>query len=720
MHLDPTVRLKVDFRAATPDVVINFLSDAAHIPIVQDPTLKGVITLNSAGYVSLDDAFSLLDIALRMQGYELAAQGKFLLVQKTPPPPPPPAPSPPPMMAHGPGGPMMPGMPGQPGAGAPGGEPDFEFKIYPIKYANATLLAKAVNDAYNDPTPAPQPGFMPQPQQGPQSPRRVRAVAEEYSNSLVVHAPAKEQAEIAAFVAEVDKQADQPRSSRVFKLKHARADKLEPVIESIVDNSSPLGTGSRTNPEQNAPANPFIFLFGGQQKSNNNGDVVSDVPTNSLTVTAANEVLDHVADVIKELDVPANYESNTFVYTFKNARADVVANLLNISFGNKLNSGSVGGSLSSQISNNSSSNNQSDNSQPPSLNGPTINPQNSPSTGGGGVLSITRGQPPADEDIETGIDENGNVVNISDLTGSVLLVPNIDTNSVIVVAAPQDRPLIEDILKQMDVTPEQVMIETLVVEATLNRDNQLGVEWTFPTSNLFGESNTTGSGSVSYGLQTNPTQPGGLFYTLTSSQFGAFVQALHTDSHMKVVSSPRVFTTNNALAQVKIGQSLPYITNQTVSATGSTLSSYNFLDVGLVLTIVPRIMSNGCVTMDVTQTANDFVGYTSFNAPIVNERETQTTINVKGGETAVLGGIIENTTTLTDDKVPVLGDLPLIGNLFRSTTAQKDKTELLIFLTPHVIADPADVHTLRDQSEADLDPKTAVEVKKALKQTVSP
>jgi len=110
--------------------------------------------------------------------------------------------------------------------------------------------------------------------------------------------------------------------------------------------------------------------------------------------------------------------------------------------------------------------------------------------------------------------------------------------------------------------------------------------------------------------------------------------------------------------------------------------------------------------MDVTQTANDFVGYTSFNAPIVNERETQTTVNVKDGQTAVLGGIIENSINSTTNKIPVLGDLPLIGDLFRSTVSTHAKTELLIFLTPHVVRNPAEVQRLREETETDLDPKS--------------
>jgi general secretion pathway protein D len=254
----------------------------------------------------------------------------------------------------------------------------------------------------------------------------------------------------------------------------------------------------------------------------------------------------------------------------------------------------------------------------------------------------------------------------------------------------------------MDQLPEQVMIETLVVEASLDKTDKLGVEWMQNGGTLFGGSNTSVKGGTSFGLQADPSQPQGLRYTINAGQYSAFVQALHSDKRFNVLSTPRIFTTNNAPAQINISQSLPYVTSQTVDSNGSTLVNYSYLDVGIVLTVTPRITSNGYVTMDVSQTANDFVGYTSFNAPIVNQREAQTTASVKDGETIVLGGIINNTLTSTKNKVPLLGDLPVLGSLFRSNNTVNSKTELLVFMTPHVVRDPDEARALREKTEAQL------------------
>ncbi|MGI4787856.1 MAG: type II secretion system protein GspD, partial [Janthinobacterium lividum] len=324
------------------------------------------------------------------------------------------------------------------------------------------------------------------------------------------------------------------------------------------------------------------------------------------------------------------------------------------------------------------------------------NNSNNPRQDSGGFGSQNQNTP------TTGLDSEGHVVNVRSLAGQVLLVPNIDTNSVIVVSPPEDRPVVEAILQQMDEIPKQVMIETLVVEANLDKAHQLGIEFSATQNNPFGGFHGTQTENQSYGLQSNTTQPQGLRYTLSAGQYSVFLQAVQTDSRFNVLSTPRIFTTNNATAQINISQSLPYVTNQTVTTTGTILYNYNFLSVGIVLTVTPRITSNGYVTMDVTQTANDFVSYTSFNAPIVNQREAQTTVSVKDGETVVLGGIINNSVSHTVSKVPFLGDIPLLGNLFRSSSKTNNKTELLVFLTPHVVRDPEEARRLRAQTEKEL------------------
>ena len=127
---------------------------------------------------------------------------------------------------------------------------------------------------------------------------------------------------------------------------------------------------------------------------------------------------------------------------------------------------------------------------------------------------------------------------------------------------------------------------------------------------------------------------------------------------------------------------------------------------GIVLTVTPRITSNGFVSMDIVQTANDLQGYTTFNAPIVNQREADTRVSVRDGETVILGGIIRKTVTTDRRKVPVLGDIPVLGQLFRSTTKENAKTELLVFMTPRIVRDAAEAQRLRLENEQKMSPET--------------
>jgi general secretion pathway protein D len=190
---------------------------------------------------------------------------------------------------------------------------------------------------------------------------------------------------------------------------------------------------------------------------------------------------------------------------------------------------------------------------------------------------------------------------------------------------------------------------------------------------------------------------------------------LQTDTKFQVLSTPRIFTTNNMEAQINISQSVPYVLSTTQSIVGTNNYSYGFLDVGIVLTVTPHITSNGYVTMDVVQTANDLQGYTTFNAPIVNQREAETTVSAKDGETIILGGIISNQVTSTVNKLPLLGDIPVLGNLFRSTNHDNQKTELLVFLTPRVVRDPAEAKRLREESQKDMSPETSKMMKNGVK-----
>ena len=754
--LNPKTRVQMDFRNASPDAVIQTLSKASGIPIIKDPTLVGGVTLQSPKPLSLDDAFAMFNAVLGLKNFTMSQQYNFLIIKAKPAAP-----------AFGGGRNGFGGNGGFNGGGGGGGRTaQSVLRVYPVTYASATDLAKTINDLYSNsgntqtqtnaaggPGGGGFGGFGGGGRRGGggggnafggggggNAQSLVKASADDFSNSLFVNAPANLQSEIENIIRQVDHQTSQPQMSVVYKLKFAAASNLVTIVQNVLSGTTPVGRGSNVR-TTNAASNqnqggrfPFFGGGGNNNSQNANGTVSSDTLSNSLVVTTTTQTQQIIADVITKLDKPAVYESTSFVYSLQNARADVVANLLNESFGNRTTNGPVGGALTSTgttqptVSSTRTSTTTGTSSSPSTLGGNNTGGNNNNNNN----QNISRSG--STSTASTGYDENGQVVNIRDLTNEVVLVPNIDTNSVIVVTNPENWPIIKNILQQLDQIPEQVMIQTLVVEATLNKTDQFGVEWTFGQGSAFGLKNTTGAGGSLFGLQsaipgptlataTNPASPGGEItnktpsgatYTLSGPGYSAFLQALKTDTDFNILSTPRIFTTNNATAQINISQSLPYVTSTTEDPTsGQLLTSYAFLDVGIVLTVTPRITSNGYVTMDVDQTANEFVGNDVLvqNAPIVNQREATTTVSVKDGETIVLGGIMQNQVSNTVNKVPVLGDLPLIGNFFRSSNKSTAKTELLIFLTPHVIRDPEEARKLEQTTYDGMSPSSKAIVK---------
>ncbi|MBC8137850.1 MAG: hypothetical protein H8F28_18380 [Fibrella sp.] len=775
-NLNTKTRVKMDFRNASIDAVLKMLSEASGIPIIKDPNLTGGITLQSPKQQTLGDAFSMLDTVLGLKNFSIAKENNFLVVR-------PKGQDNRAQFAERFGGRFGGGSGGgSEGQGRSEGRDSLpQLRVYTIRYANATQVARVINEVFAlPPTPGNQGGNQQQGnnnnQQGGNNQRgggggrrggggggraltgsTVKASSDDFSNSVIVNAPGSDHEQIGRLIDQIDKQTDQPQQSKVFRLVYANAIEMAPLVQNVLVSNAPRGRGGIGT--QNVPIDQRFQQaqrFGSAQAAF--GTVVPDPRTNTLVVTATQDSLLIAEKVVAELDKEVSFESSTFVITLQNARADIVSQLLNQSFGNRNGGGggNFGGGNLNRTNNNRTNATQR---RATGLNGGNRSvplpeagasgrtraagePDDSTASADSAALPLDLDDPQAESgELATrvtvqdgiqvaqgqnrrggqgnqggqrsqqvvggsGLDSNGRQVNVRDLTGQVVVVPDINTNSVIVVTSPENRELLESILQQLDKIPEQVMIETLIVEASLDASSKLGVEFNLNQTGIFGNKNVSGVGGNSFGLQANAGQPQGLRYTLTGTQYGVFLQALETDSRFEVLSTPRIFTSNNSTAEINISQSLPYVVNQRFDTNGNAIFNYDFLDVGIILTVTPRITSNGYVTMDVTQTANDFVRYTDFNAPVVNQRQAQTTVSVRDGETIVLGGIIKNSISTTVNKVPLLGDIPLLGNLFRSKSDVKNKTELLVFLTPRIVRDATEARKLRDDTEQKINKKT--------------
>jgi general secretion pathway protein D len=754
--LNPKTRIQLDFKNANPDMIINLMSKTSGVTIVKDPSLKTPLTIASAKPVSLEDAFQIFQSVLDLAGYDLQKSGSILVIRKKP--------------EGGARGGLPAGidMSAFAGGGGGGGNSNV-LKVYPIKYANATELARVINDVYAPAAAAGATaggggfgggrgrfgGGQTITVQTPdlaalaggaggggggrnRTPPNVKASADDYSNSVIVNAPDQQQTEVEDLINKLDKQTDTPQQTRVYKLVYASAQDIAQAVQNVLVSNAPQGRGGATT-----SAVPIEQRFqqairlGGTQASF--GTVAVDVRTNSLVVTATPDNLKIVESVLQTLDQPVDYQNSVIVIPLENARADLTAQVLNQAFGsrtntntNTLNNGSRG-PISTNNARAGGGNNgrpttgpSDPNSMPVNLQDPSAQSGPLATTvdvaqgfqifgGGGGRGGGFGGQ--NGQNGQQGVSRNaqGQVVNTQNLYGNVTVIADPTTNSLIIVASPDAAEMVRKVVDQIDKIPQQVMIETLIVEASLDATDKLGVEWNFTQAHAFGNSNATGSGASNF---NDPRSAGGngFTYALTGRDFSVFLDALKTDQKFQILSAPRIFTSNNTQAQINVSQQVPYVLSQQTDTNGNIIFNYAFQDVGIVLTVTPRISANGTVTMDVTQTANDLQGFTSFNAPIVNQREADTTVSVQDGQTIVLGGIMRTTVSSTVNKVPLLGDIPILGNLFKSTSKDKNKTELLVFLTPHIVKNPDDAQTLRKNTTEKLSPETKKAVDGALGQ----
>jgi len=751
-------RIKLDFTNASVDAIVRFYATQSGVSIVKDPALTGTLTVTSAAPVSLDTAFSILNTTLDLKGYEMSKKDNLLVIRNK----------------------------NQGGGGrGNGGQPSFDpsmlsammggntnLKVYPITYANASQIARVINEVFssnggglgnlmqmmgggnnrfggnngrNGRFGGGNTGFNPMSLMGGGNQPNVHASSDDFSNSVIVNAPNQQQQQVEDLIRRLDKKTDDPLKTKVFKLNFASSDDLQSPVQNVLNTTAPRGRGGATTTQTQGPQ-AFINALRGQTAGS--GTVTSDPRTNSLIVSATQENLDLVSQVIAELDTEVKVESSAIVVPLDNAKADQIATLMQQAFGTRSGLNGGGGQRTGTTGGNNTGGNRNTNGntnnrggagggggnrglgglgpqQPVAQNDPDgknlqlalEDPNNDSgelmtSIGvqqGGGFRLLGQGggaggQRGGQSSTLQGRDANGRLINVRDLTNQVTVIPDINTNSLIIVATPDQADLLRSIIEQLDKIPEQVMIETMIVEANLDAATKLGVEWNFTSGQT-----TTKQG---FGIQGNTTDPPtGFQFTLAGNNLKAFINAVQTDTRFTILSTPRIFTSNNTQAQINISQSIPYVLSTIQDANGNLSFNYAFQDVGIVLTVTPRITSNGYVTLDVTQTANDLQSFTSFNAPIINQREAQTTVSVKDGETIILGGIIRNTVSTTTKKIPLLGDIPILGNLFKSTSHDKAKTELIVLLTPHVVSNPDDARRLRENSVKQLSPSTQKSLK---------
>ena len=274
---------------------------------------------------------------------------------------------------------------------------------------------------------------------------------------------------------------------------------------------------------------------------------------------------------------------------------------------------------------------------------------------------------------------------IASMIGQVYVVADQDTNSLLVTTATKYADDVRKVIAELDTPIPQVLIKVLVVEVTHDNNADYGVDFSI----LNTRPNGNGQGfTQAFG------QPGtGLTVNFLENNLNVTLHALAQQNKLDVLSRPYILASNNQEAYMIVGQEVPIVTNNTTSALGNVVSSYTYYSVGVILDVIPQINPDGIVTLQVAPQISQLTSQTvnvgpGVNVPVIDNRQATSMVAIKDGQTIVIGGLMQDQKTLTVNKIPFLGDIPLIGIAFSRTQVDKTKTELLIFLTPHVASQP--------------------------------
>lgn len=272
------------------------------------------------------------------------------------------------------------------------------------------------------------------------------------------------------------------------------------------------------------------------------------------------------------------------------------------------------------------------------------------------------------------------------------------SNFLIITDTPESLETIGELVKKLDKKLRQVMIEVRFCEVTLDKDTQLGIEWVIEPT-ITGASTQTRFPLPSFGTKQldRPdvlTQEAGTITlgTISFADFAATLHAIDTETEINLIASPRIATREGEEAEIVIGDKVPIPLYERNKSTGTMeVTGYQSEDIGVLLRVTPIINNDNTITIKVHPEVSEITGYTGPNneRPVVSTREITTLFTVDNGKTIVLGGLMKQTLTDSLRKVPLFGDIPILGRLFRYQNDSKDKRELLIFITPQILEETA-------------------------------
>ncbi len=464
------------------------------------------------------------------------------------------------------------------------------------------------------------------------------------------------------------------KSGSIYKIVPVAAAQQQPTrIDIGKDLESKQGFITQIIPLQYLSAEDIAKVF---QSLVAQGKLLSHRGTNTLILSAPVQVIREIVNILKVLDVQSQQldDQQTFVYYVNNAKASELANILMTVFGEEAQTTVPGEFLPLGTPG----------TPPP----PPRPPRPGVSTPGPELLP------------EAAIQEARRQARMA---GKIRIVPDERTNALIIKATSRDYEGVKEILKKLDITPKQVIIEAFIAEVTLTDSFASSVEQFLRAGEVILQS--------SFGLAGPLPAPGFLsssgftFAFVDRDKFSLFLNMIAAHTKINTVASPHILTLDNKQARIQIGQEVPIVTGTqstvtAVSGGGSDLfQTIQQKDIGRILMIRPHVNEKRQVTLDIELEAIDTISTSTgdIGSSSFSKRTVQTSVIVEDGQSILIGGIISKNKTRVVSEVPFLGRIPVLGRYFQTESESVDKTELLILITPHVIANPEEGRILTKQ-----------------------
>ncbi|MCC6659275.1 MAG: hypothetical protein IT437_00140 [Phycisphaerales bacterium] len=486
------------------------------------------------------------------------------------------------------------------------------------------------------------------------------------TNRVVVSAPPDMMTLIQSMIGELDS-AKGDRRVEMFVLKNADARSMAELLRDVFNLRQQgslyvLVPSQGEQPEKKGDGAPQPesgdMRFTPVPDERQQLSIALDARTNTLVVSGTDSYLEQVGKLVRDLDNVEATERERIVYNLKNAKAkDIEASLVKSFQGEAdLQRGLLAGELSGSV--------------------------------------------------------------MRQLEQEVTVVGDEQSNKLIITVAPRYTQKVLEVVRELDAAPPQVLIQVLLAEVTVDNDSQWGAD--FKIKNFGGDMYNFGSLAAGASVAAALGVPN---LSFSSTDFDLLVRALEAQGRLQVLSRPSVIVNNNQKGLIKVGENVAIVTSVDRSdVSDRTTANVERRDVGIILNVTPSISSDGFVRMELQPEISSVSQKTTqisedFQAPIISQRQVDTVVTVKDGQTVVIGGLIQTTQDERRTKVPLLGDIPVIGSLFRSTRNSDVKTELLVILTPKVIYNdsPGGTERLRQITEERIN---AIEGAETVRQTL--